>query len=192
LPMLGTRNESGEYSYQTYGEVALRVRNLAAALHALGVTEKARVGLYSINRAEWIIGEYAIYSRNAITVPLYDTLGAAAVEQIAAQAEVSAVLCSEDKVARVVEIARLTKSIKVIIVMEKHVWEKKEDGGVRDAAHVRVLTFAQAEALGAETVSKAPVPDSIPTPEDLATICYTSGTTGQFLRLHLSSIHLAT
>ena len=34
-----------------------------------------RVGLYAMNRPEWIISEYACYAQNLCTVPLYDTLG---------------------------------------------------------------------------------------------------------------------
>jgi long-chain acyl-CoA synthetase len=45
----------------------------------LGLSKNASVGLFSVNRAEWMMGEYACFMQSFITVPLYDTLGVEAI-----------------------------------------------------------------------------------------------------------------
>ncbi len=50
------------------------------------------IGLYSINRAEWVIAEQACNAYSIVTVPLYDTLGLEAVKYIIGQG-MSATCC---------------------------------------------------------------------------------------------------
>jgi len=55
---LGVRRMVGEdpaeYVFETYERVGQRVNNLAAGLATLNIPAKANVGLYSINRPEWV------------------------------------------------------------------------------------------------------------------------------------------
>lgn len=64
-PYLGTRlildGTAGEYNWLTYRAVAERVENLASGLESLEIGDKSNVGLYSVNRLEWTLGEYACY-----------------------------------------------------------------------------------------------------------------------------------
>lgn len=53
--------EAGPYEWLTYREVAKKVQNLASGLQSLNIATKANVGLYSVNRLEWTLGEYACY-----------------------------------------------------------------------------------------------------------------------------------
>lgn len=52
-----------------------KIKNLGAGLRGLGICEGDKVGIYSINRPEWIIGQQACYAHSFVSVPLYDTLG---------------------------------------------------------------------------------------------------------------------
>jgi long-chain acyl-CoA synthetase len=56
------------------------------------------VGLFAVNREEWVIAEQACYMFANVTVPLYDTLGKEAVEFIVKQANVEICFASNDKV----------------------------------------------------------------------------------------------
>ena len=63
-PFLGTRladkeGNVGDYTWFTYEQVGKRVDHLAAGLNSIGALEKSNVGLYSVNRLEWTLGEYA-------------------------------------------------------------------------------------------------------------------------------------
>lgn len=82
----------------TFGETGQRVENLASGLKGLGLATKSAVGLYSVNRPEWVMAEYACYRNNFITVPLYDTLGDEAIEHICGQTEMEIIVASNDKV----------------------------------------------------------------------------------------------
>jgi long-chain acyl-CoA synthetase len=107
---LGTRElqdeTAGEYTWLTFGQVATRVENLASGLEQMKVPEMSCVGLYSVNRLEWTLGEYACYCLkyncpvivSLVTVPLYDTLGEKSIEYICNQTEMKYLFASKDKV----------------------------------------------------------------------------------------------
>ena len=90
--------EGKEYVFETYAHVAKRVRDFAAGLKCLGPKEKANIGLFSINRSEWIIAEHGCFHLNLVTVPLYDTLGDEAIEYIVNQTEMEIAVVATQKV----------------------------------------------------------------------------------------------
>lgn len=63
--------EQGEYLPVTYAQLATRIRHVAAGLMKAGVTAGDRIGLLMENRPEWAVVDYAILSIGAVTVPLY-------------------------------------------------------------------------------------------------------------------------
>jgi long-chain acyl-CoA synthetase len=85
-PFLGhrpiTNGVAGPFVWQTYDEVALRVKNLGAGLVYLSMRPDSMIGFFSNNIPQWVIAEHACYMQGMITVPLYDTLGHEAVEYI--------------------------------------------------------------------------------------------------------------
>ncbi|KAI8815021.1 hypothetical protein BJ742DRAFT_782017 [Cladochytrium replicatum] len=161
---------AGDYVWETYGEVYQRVKNLASYLKIIGLCEQAHVGLFSVNRPEWIIGEQACYYLNMITVPLYDTLGIEAIEYIITQTEMPVVIATRDKAKILVGMLDKIPTLKTIIVMDGL------NGRLIKAAagRVNVIGMDDAEIEGRAKPAEA----SPPSPDDLATICYTSGTTG--------------
>lgn len=56
------------------------------------------MGIYSINKPEWVITEQGCNGFSLCLVPLYDTLGHNACSYIIQHAELRVVLCSSDKV----------------------------------------------------------------------------------------------
>ena len=60
----------GPYSWLTYKQISERVNKLSNGLVELGAKQKDRIGLYSINRPEWVIAEYACYNQSIIPVPV--------------------------------------------------------------------------------------------------------------------------
>ncbi|KAL2919834.1 medium-chain fatty acid-CoA ligase faa2 [Polyrhizophydium stewartii] len=174
-PFLGTRavtnGVAGPYVWQTYNEVLKRVQNLASGLAKRGVKPNDNVCLFSINRAEWVIGEQAVLMLGAVTVPLYDTLGEEAIEFIVGQTSASIVMTTADKVKTLVGMAAKVKVIQTIILMDT-----PTDDLLKSAtdAGFKVTTFVQLELEGSDAPQK-PYPC---TKDTIATICYTSGTTG--------------
>lgn len=88
----------GPYVWTSYKETKNRAQNLGYFFAQQSFKEHECIGLYAVNRQEWIIGEYACYTRDLITVPLYDTLGSEAIQHIVNQTELKLVVASLNKV----------------------------------------------------------------------------------------------
>lgn len=166
---LGRRSGNKGYKWETYQEVRRRAIALGSFLRSeCGVGKGDSVGLYSINRPEWVVAEQACNAFGHCTVPLYDSLGAEAVSHILQQTQLRVVVCSLDRVERL--LGELHE-VKVIVCMD--VPDQLPVSKAREAG-VRLIDLRDAEAAGAA----APVSVDPPAPDDLAVLCYTSGTTG--------------
>ncbi|KAG0273937.1 hypothetical protein BGZ95_010262 [Linnemannia exigua] len=159
------------YKWLTYSRVQERVTHFGAGLIHLGLATQQNFGIFSINRPEWTMSELAGYMYNFTSVPLYDTLGVAAIEFIVNQTEMETVIASADKAWILLNIKATLPTVKNIIVMGSLEESLVEEGNRLD---VNVVAWAAVERTGLDK----PVPVNPPTPEDVATICYTSGTTG--------------
>lgn len=180
-PMLGVRRKladgSEPYHWLHYEQVLQQAENCALGLRQLGIPigQSAFIGVYSKNRPEWIIIEQAAFNFNNVLVPLYDTLGADACTFIIKQGEISLVVVDAVAKAQLLIQQRDAESpLKFLVVCEESipadVIKSASDKGIR------LLTFAELEKLGASAVDRPA--HQPPKPDDLATICYTSGTTG--------------
>lgn len=173
-PCLGWRGEKPTYSWISYGEVIERSKNFASGLVEIGMKpgQNTFIGIYSQNCVEWILSEHACYNQSAVIVPLYDTLGPNACSFIINQAEISIVVCDkEEKVKSLLDQAEQTPGLRQIIVMRPFSDAVKEAAA---AADIQLYSFKKVEELGKEK----PHDLKRPQPSDLATVCYTSGTTG--------------
>ncbi|KAG6484973.1 hypothetical protein ZIOFF_053498 [Zingiber officinale] len=100
---LGTRirmdGTVGEYKWMTYGEAGTSRSAVGSGLIYHGIPRGACIGLYFINRPEWIILDHACSAYSYISVPLYDTLGIGtsagpdAVQYIVNHASVEVIFC---------------------------------------------------------------------------------------------------
>lgn len=173
---LGWRpSSSSPYQWLSWGDVDQARTQLGSALSCLlRKAENKHVGLFSVNRLEWLVTEHAANAYSLPLVPLYSTLGKSSIRFILQQAEISVVVCSEDKVSLLLESG--SKWLSSIICMDS------ASTGVlllRDQAakqKISLFTWSEAIALGSGTNQ---LPHQPPTPETVATICYTSGTTGK-------------
>ena len=71
-PFLGRKTE-GEWTTQSWSEVADKVCLLAESLRRIGLKDGDRVALVSENRPEWCIADLAIMAAGCISVPTYIT-----------------------------------------------------------------------------------------------------------------------
>src|SRR5262245_56710499 len=81
----------------TGAEIDHRVRNLALALHRLGVRAGERVALLSESCPDWSITDYAILANGAVTVPIYPTQSIDQVEFIIRNSGARALFISNNK-----------------------------------------------------------------------------------------------
>jgi len=174
-PCLGTRKKVGEkvgeYEFQTYTQVGKRRDNLASGLLNLGHKTDEPIGLYSINRPEWVIADGAASAIRSPSVALYDTLGRSAVEYIIRHAEIKTVICAAKQFQNILGAASNCPQLKTVISMDSL---SKEQLDQAQQAGLRVVFLKDVEEDGA----KNPQPQIAPSPVDIYTIMYTSGTTG--------------
>ncbi|KAI8919305.1 hypothetical protein DFJ77DRAFT_487409 [Powellomyces hirtus] len=177
-PYLGHRpindGVAGAYVWQSYNEVYTRVKNLGSAFAKRGLKADSMVGLFSINRPEWVIAEQASFTQSCITVPLYDTLGNEAIEFIVNETETTTIAATSDKAKVLINMKEKIPSLKLIVVMDdENATEALASLGKDKDVEVIAITALEKEG------AVEPVTGTLPNKDTIATICYTSGTTGQ-------------
>ncbi|KAI8326523.1 acetyl-CoA synthetase-like protein [Martensiomyces pterosporus] len=201
-PFLGTRQFDtrtrafGQYTWKTAQETAVWVDNFGSGLDHVyaryatpepGEPTQLPLGIYSINRPEWLVAEFGGFRSRRYSVALYDTLGAESVEYIVNHAEIQVIVCSIDKIPKLLKLRSRIPGLKVIICMDSF-----DDHGRNPAAlpftvsSIRILQ-EWAESKGVVLLDMNQVTEmgrahqtapTFPESSDICTICYTSGTTG--------------
>ena len=140
---------------------AEEVLTLARGLVALGIEPGQRVCFYSSTRLEWTVLDYAIWAAGAVTVPIYETSSAEQVEWIVADSDAVTIVIESPALAETwASVAdRLPACAHAFVIEEAGLDQLRAAGADVEDEIVR----ARADAVG---------------PDDLATIVYTSGTTG--------------
>ncbi|MGB8480809.1 MAG: long-chain fatty acid--CoA ligase [Acidobacteriaceae bacterium] len=167
------RDAAGKWQPITGRELYQRVLAFAAALSAWGIVKGERVALLAENRWEWAVTDFAVMALGAVDVPLYPSLTAQQVAAILADSGARIAVVSSAQQYEKVAALRHTTQIERIVIMDhapevtQAVWfgdfmpDPRANGGnfERDSNFDRRAYDVQ--------------------PEDLATIMYTSGTTGE-------------
>ncbi|KFM24599.1 Long chain acyl-CoA synthetase 4 [Auxenochlorella protothecoides] len=168
---LGKRTKEG-YSWRTYSQTAREVAAVGSALVAAGLAPGGRVGVYGPNAPEWMITMQACNRQGFYCVPLYDTLGESAVEYIVKHAEVTAVAVLGSKLgALAASLPALRDRVRTVVY-----WDEADAATLRRVADlgIAVHAFHEFVALGEASPAAAATVQA----DDLCTIMYTSGTTG--------------
>ncbi|KAJ1949339.1 medium-chain fatty acid-CoA ligase faa2 [Linderina macrospora] len=149
--------------------------------------QQAPLAVYSANRTEWHMTEFAAYRGNRYFVSLYDTLGVDSVKYVLNHAEIEILVCSIDKIERLLDLKEHTPMLKVIISMDSLdepaknlvASEVSQDtvSKLRDRAKAMGITLTDINAVVALGKGK-PTSSHPPVPEDICSITYTSGTSG--------------
>lgn len=171
---LGTRQKLddgsfGEYTWKTYGQVNELINSLVGGMSTLDLKEKSAVGLFSVNREEWIVTEQACFANSFITVPLYDTLGDEAIAFICNQVEMEVVFTSGNKLPLLLKMLNSIPTVKYIVS-----FDEIKAGVAGEDKKVQLIEYA--ELMTRQPLSK--FTPRAPSADDLCTICYTSGTMG--------------
>ena len=164
---------SGVWHKATWNEYYDRARAVGLGLWSLGVKKGNMVSLLSENRLEWLYTDMGSLGIGICVIPVYPTLAAEEIEYIINNSE-SKVIIPENKnqLKKALEIVDKCPSLEKIIVME----EKDATG------HPKIMSFKNLMELGYKKHAEDPTLfeklSQEVTVDDLATIVYTSGTTG--------------
>jgi long-chain acyl-CoA synthetase len=171
----------GLFLFRTYAEIARSVRYTASGLVKEGLILPNSDGLLPLgiflkNSAAWIIAENACYYLNAVVIPLYDTLGSETLEYIINQTGLQTIICSAKELEVLADVASKCPSLKAVVVADLSI-PNTACTEVMKGLNVKVLSLHDLERIG----EAYPTPPKPPQATDIATICYTSGTTGKVM-----------
>ncbi|HET7457779.1 MAG TPA: long-chain fatty acid--CoA ligase [Gemmatimonadaceae bacterium] len=162
----------GSWHSISHRDLADRVRRVALGLRELGVKRGDRVAILSENRPEWAIADYACLTGGFADVSIYPNLPPDQIRYILNDSGSVAIFVSTAaQAAKVAEVRRELPALTCVIT-----FEAARGDGVDS-------TMAELEAKGAavDTPERAAAyrrEAEAVRPDDLATLLYTSGTTG--------------
>jgi long-chain acyl-CoA synthetase len=151
-------HQDGAWRCLTWAEARQRVLRVAAALVAEGVRPGDRVVLISENRFEWILADFGIQAAAAVTVPVFPSLLPSTVRAMVEDSGAVVGLAGTEELACKLQGPRTMRRV-IAFEPDLHRWFQREPL----PAEVEELERRAARLDGG----------------DLATIVYTSGTTGE-------------
>lgn len=158
----------------SWNQFSEKVSKVSRALVALGVQAQENIGVFSQNKPECLYTDLGAFGVRAVTVPLYATSSEAQVHYILQDAAIRFLFVGEqyqyDVASRV---QNLCHTLKRIIVFDSSV--KLAPGDTNSLYYEDFLALGDNMELQ-QQVDKLTAESS---PQDLANILYTSGTTGE-------------
>ncbi|XP_055332466.1 long-chain-fatty-acid--CoA ligase 5-like [Paramacrobiotus metropolitanus] len=163
------------YIYLTYSELIERAQNFGAGLLQLGgqPNNDYLVGIFAPTCVEWTVAEYGCMAYGMVVAPLYDALGGEACFLVTDFCKLEIMICGGDaQVDALMHDGKFPPSLRTVITIHEYLSEhrkaKLEDFGVQ------LLSVVEVEELGRLN----PRPLCLSKPDSLATLSFTSGTTG--------------
>ncbi|SBT50322.1 long-chain-fatty-acid--CoA ligase, putative [Plasmodium ovale wallikeri] len=133
----GNETILGEYTFKTYEQVKNEIEVFASALYQFeniepntftdnGVHNKLKIiGLWSKNRVEWLITDYACSAIDFVTVPIYDTMGINSVKYIFQKTQMKVCCIEAEKLECLIKIKDELTHLNIIIIYDE--WSLKDD-----------------------------------------------------------------
>jgi long-chain acyl-CoA synthetase len=167
------RAGAGRWEVTNWAEYLLATRQVAAGLAELGVGPGGRTAILSANRPEWHLADLGTMANRGVTVPIYPTSSPEQVRYVLDHAAVE--ICFVDSHAQLGKVLQSHHELphlrRIVLIDES-----------RRGSDTEVIGFDELRALGADRITRDPTAVDERyrevRPDDLATIVYTSGTTG--------------
>jgi long-chain acyl-CoA synthetase len=150
--------KNNQWHIFTYRDAGNEVKRVAEGIRKLGLPPKSHIAILSKNCAHWLMADLAIMLSGHVSVPIYPTLSASGVKEI------------------------LVHSGAAVIFIGKLDSYSEQKSGI--PAHIKKICFSfygTEDGLRWEDFVRENEPENVtqlPKAEDLATIMYSSGTTG--------------
>ena len=160
-PYDGAAKGGGPVRTWSWKQAADETRRMAAYLKGLNLPPKSAIALISKNTAHWLMTDWAIWMAGHVSVPLYPTLAADTIRQILTHSEA-----------------------KLLFVGKLDGWDGMKAGVPAGLPCITHPLSPKNAVAGAPTwddiiAKTAPMADSpVRAADEMATIMYTSGTTG--------------
>lgn len=172
--VLKYRDDKGEWLPITWGQFQSQVRQAANAMAVLGVEEEENVGIFSQNKPESFVVDFANMYNRAVSVPLYATSSPSQAQYIISDAEIKFMFVGEQyQYDTIISVLSQCHTLKKIVIYDHKVVRHPQD---------RIsIYFDEFLKMGEDL----PMNDVVEArkakgkPEDVLWLLYTSGTTGE-------------
>jgi long-chain acyl-CoA synthetase len=167
--------EYGIWQSVTWQHYLAHVRDFSLGLISLGLKPGEALGIIGDNRPEWVYAELAAQAAGAIPFGIFQDSILSEVAYIIDHSEAAMIVAEDqEQVDKILDLKEKLPRIKKIIYTDpKGLWDYEDD---------LLIEFSQIEQLGRELNQKDPdlfeKNIHMLKANDLAIICYTSGTTG--------------
>jgi long-chain acyl-CoA synthetase len=150
----------------SYAELGVALGEIARGLSGLGIRPGERVSILSGTRPEWTLADLGALCAGAVVAPIYHTNSPEECRYVLDHAESRLVFCENaEQAAKVEGVKHLCPALEHVVTF--------------DGSHSGAISLSRLRALG-EGVDAGALDETARQiqPDDMATIVYTSGTTG--------------
>ena len=172
-----------KYTWITYEEANEKIMNFCRGLNVLNLCPKIDIesngtfrllGIYSKNRPEWLLSYFGAVRDSITIVTIYDTLGDIALEYIFNQTKLNTIVIEAKVLEKFFKLVKDGKAgnIKNLIILDK----KENEKFIEELQKIdfQIYTWDQVAEAGKDKELEL----TLPGPDSISTINYTSGTTG--------------
>ena len=191
-PCMGERalshkgEELKDYVFTSWHDATERSKNIGKGLLSLGAKAGDHIGIFATNQPDWAMSEYGCYSQRLTVVPLYPACGEGTIRYIARHAELEICLCGSKQLPQLFfeavakgEGEDQSTMLKYVVIVGLDAEEAlegltEEQKQLCKDQGVEVMTIRTLIEKGKSRDDEL----NLPTPDDLMSIVYTSGSEG--------------
>ena len=184
-PRTGKDTLKNEYEWLTFDDVfklcsefarGLSYLNLCPDFHSENDGDFKFLGIYSRNKVEWYLSLLGAHAIGVTIVTIYDTLGEIAIEYILSQTQLNTIVIESKVLKKMLTLIKDGKapSLRNLIVINPE--DENETVNELKNQGIQIYTFEDICKVG--QVEGRNLPLNPAKPDNIFTICYTSGTTG--------------
>jgi long-chain acyl-CoA synthetase len=170
---------NGDYADLTFAEMRSVVRTLAAGFRDLGIGHGDRVGLYADTRMEWAHCDFGVLAAGGVVTTVYSGSSEGQTAYLLGDAGADGVVVENGDLLHRVLAVEEELDLEFVVVMDEPPDGSGAAGAVRDRDDI--YTLGDIHERGAKAFDEEAYHGWLDEqdPDDLASLVYTSGTTGQ-------------